>query len=160
MRTCPLLDTARYECDSVNLSDETSKDYWLHCILEMLKIFRAQALQSQSDVNSDVEQRATKFFGSTREQIIKLSEEEYPTFSIRRLLDLIQFNLKLHRFEDPWQEKKQLENKTALTEFSKRLNEVDTIVNTDAKWTNLIKGVLAGEAIELGSRVRQFFLSN
>lgn len=141
-RVCPLLvDSASYECDSVDISEPVAKEYWLQCILEMLKSFRTQASHCQSET---AEQRATDFYEATRRLIVQLAEEDYPKFSIRKLLDLIQTCLKRHGFDDPWREKKMSENESALQEFKSRLDEVDQIVEVDAKWTELVKGVLAG----------------
>lgn len=145
-RVCPLIIQDSYECDSVDLSDQKSKDYWLRCILDMLTSFRTQARLSGSQAgDSTAEQRATDFYETTKERIEQLSHEDYPKFSIRRLLDLIQTCLKSHGFDDPWRDKKRLENDRALLEFRARLDEVDGIVDLDDKWTELVMGVLAGE---------------
>lgn len=144
--TCPcpvLLAGVGYECDSVNLKEQEAKDYWLQCILDMISTFRTQAQQSQS-CNNTADQRAADFFESANQEVRKLSEQEYPVFSVRRLLDIIQANLRKHGFDDPWRDKKQAENEKALLEFRARLDEIDRITDIDAKWTELIKGVLAG----------------
>lgn len=153
-RVCPLLSDSGigYECDSVKLSDPQSREYWLQCILDMLTNFKVQAQRSQPPEDDTAEQRATEFYDNTKQLIIQLAEEDYPKFSIRRLLDLIQTCLNRHGFEDPWREKKQLENARALQEFKGRLEEVDRITDVDAKWTELIKGVLAGEQRSICSK--------
>lgn len=151
-RVCPLLlDDVSYECDSVNLKDQVAKDYWLHCILEMLINFKNQARNSQPE-DLTAEQRSNDFYESTKQLILQLSLEDYPQFSVRRLLDLIQKCLKRHGFEDPWHEKKRVENERALVDFRARLDEVDHIADVDAKWTELIKGVLAGERSTMAER--------
>lgn len=76
--------------------------------------------------------------------IIQLSEQDYPAFSIRTQLDLIQEGLRRHGFGDPWRTKKRQENDQALAQFKNRLNEVDLIADLEERWTELIKGVLAG----------------
>lgn len=88
---------------------------------------------------------ATNFYDSTKESILKLyQEEDYPAFSIRTQLDLIQQGLRRHGFTDPWGTKKRQENEQALGQLKSRLEEVDRIADPEDRWTELIKGVLAG----------------
>lgn len=103
------------------------------------------SISTQQEQDELSERRSTEFFESTKQQIIELSSEDYPKFSIRNLLELIQLSLKRFEFPDPWHEKKRQENGGALSEFQRRLGEVDEISDAEAKWTELVKGVLAGE---------------
>lgn len=120
------------------------QDYWLKCILEMLlDTFRTQIIASTGGSEASV----AEFYESTRQKIVQLSGEGHPRFSVRGLLDLIQGSLRHYGFEDPWREKKRLENEIALREFKARLDEVDQIEDAEAKWTELIKGVLAGTCL-------------
>lgn len=138
-----------YKCDSVDLTETKARDYWLKCILDMLTTFQRQAACScVCDPTAD--HRATEFYKDATARINELAKEDFPVFSIRGMFCVIQECLQTHQFVDPWREKKQLENERALQEFRSRLDDVDRIEDVDTKWTELIKGVLAGEQLTTG----------
>lgn len=56
-------------------------------------------------------------------------------------------SLRLFGFDDPWREQKKVENQASITKLSSRLDYIDQIEDTRAKWTEIIKGVLAGNVI-------------
>lgn len=65
-------------------------------------------------------------------------------FSIRTLLDLCQQCLVEYGFDDPWREVKLSENAAALEQLRLRLDELDGLAEGAEKWTELLRGVFAG----------------
>lgn len=75
------------------------------------------------------------------------------SLSIRELLELNETLLRLHGFEDPWMKQKQLENKSAVESFRSRIDDIDTIEDARLRWTELIRGVLAGNIFDWGAQI-------
>lgn len=69
--------------------------------------------------------------------------------TIRTLLELNQKSLRLYGFSDPWKEQKNLENEASLKKLPARLQWLDQVDDINAKWTAIIKGVLAGNYLYL-----------
>ena len=55
-------------------------------------------------------------------------------------------------FPDPYIKMKQRENEDSLAHLSSRLAEIDKISNSKEKWTELIRGVLAGNVFDWGAK--------
>lgn len=51
--------------------------------------------------------------------------------------------LRLYGFTDPWKEQKELENSASIKLLKSRLEELDQL-NSNEKWIELFRGVLAG----------------
>lgn len=64
--------------------------------------------------------------------------------SIRTLLELNESYLRLHGFNDPWCDEKQMENLAALTQLNERLQQIDQIHSSDEKWLQIFRGLFAG----------------
>lgn len=65
---------------------------------------------------------------------------------MRLLLDLKENCLRSQKFDDLWLKQKTIENEAALKKLSERLEEIDSIDDQDAKWTELCNGLLAGQS--------------
>ena len=66
--------------------------------------------------------------------------------TIRDLLDLNEKLLREHGFVDPWLEQKQIENEASIGRLKSRLDEIDQL-ETQIRWIELIRGLLAGNKI-------------
>lgn len=67
------------------------------------------------------------------------------SLAIRNLLELNETTLRLHGFLDPWREQKNLENEAAIPLLQERLKEIDAFETCSERWTELVRGVLAGK---------------
>lgn len=105
--------------------------------------FRDQVSQFQAD-DITAKDRAQQFFVAATDEITKLRDSADGKLTIRTVLDLMLASMRQHGFIDPWRVQKQAENQRSLQEFKGRLSEIDAIADSDSKWTELIKGVLAG----------------
>lgn len=63
--------------------------------------------------------------------------------TIRRMLELNDFLLRHYGFADPWLDQKVQENHASIAVFQTRLEELDALEH-EAKWVELVKGLLAG----------------
>uniref|UniRef100_T1H6L0 4'-phosphopantetheine phosphatase n=1 Tax=Megaselia scalaris TaxID=36166 RepID=T1H6L0_MEGSC len=68
--------------------------------------------------------------------------------------------LRLHGFKDPWLKQKQFENTAALERFKDRIDDIDLIEDAKLKWTELIRGVLAGNIFDWGAQAVAEILQN
>lgn len=67
--------------------------------------------------------------------------------TIRLLLDINETCLRAQSFFDLWKEQKKFENETALSSLASRISEIDALSDNRQKWTELCRGVLAGNII-------------
>lgn len=72
--------------------------------------------------------------------------------SVRTLLDLHEKIVRHYDFTDAWQYQKSIETASALTNLDARLKQINNITNHNAKWTELCKGVLAGNMFDWGAK--------
>lgn len=86
---------------------------------------------------------------------------ETPSLGIRNLLEVIESALRKFGFDDPWKEQKTIENKASIGMLKPRLQQLDSIASRREKWTEIVRGVLAGMDREMkgcwwGSRIMPF----
>lgn len=131
--------------DTLDLSrDDDARTYWVMCFDEMVQKFTRQAVKSQS-TDFDVEERAEQFCKDAMDQVRSLvGREQGHKLSIRMLLSLNEHLLRQHGFPDPWLSEKRDENAKSVTRLRARLQYLDSICDWDEKWTELVKGLLAG----------------
>lgn len=72
--------------------------------------------------------------------------------TIRTLLEINEDNLRANNFKDAFEYQKEQENVLALKNFEDRINQLDEINNSDEKWEEVIKGVLAGNVFDWGAK--------
>jgi hypothetical protein len=65
--------------------------------------------------------------------------------TIRLLLDINETCLRSQGFFDLWKQQKKYENEGALASLSSRLAEIDALSDDRQRWTELCRGVLAGD---------------
>ncbi|KAL1379604.1 hypothetical protein pipiens_014773 [Culex pipiens pipiens] len=153
----PLLqDLASYIPDSLDLNrDAAAKEYWFGCFDRLVLKFELQAAKSQSsDPSADA--RAAQFREHYQEKLRQLKKANVDPndqpLTIRTLLELNQKSLRLYGFSDPWKEQKKLENEASLKKLPARLQWLDQVDDINAKWTAIIKGVLAGNMFDWGAQ--------
>lgn len=71
---------------------------------------------------------------------------------MRTLLECNEEILRAHNFKDFWALQKQKESAAALKEFPNRIRLIDEISNSNEKWLELAKGILAGNIFDWGAR--------
>lgn len=71
---------------------------------------------------------------------------------MRTLLDLNEQIIRDYNFTDAWQYQKNIETTSALQNLSSRLQQIRKIANHKAKWTELCRGVLAGNMFDWGAK--------
>lgn len=84
------------------------------------------------------------------EVLIVSNDRTLVPLSVRTLLEFNEDNLRVH-FKDAWQTQKDTESEQALSQFSHRISEIDSISDFHEKWVELAKGVLAGNVFDWGS---------
>lgn len=154
-----LKDTSTYQPDTLDLNkDEEAAEYWFPCFHDMIEKFARQAAQSQREKDATATARAVQF---KQTYINKLEEYRSKTkenaannrvLGIRELLELNDKQLRLYGFDDPWLEQKKSENEVALPLFADRIKEIDAIEDFTQKWTELVRGVLAGNMFDWGAQ--------
>lgn len=146
-RTCPLLDdVANYDPDTLNLSEDAeARAFWFQSVKDMVLKFSHQAVQSQPEAEDAVD-RAEAFCADVTKEMTRLLEHGTSKLTIRTLLNLNEMCLRRHGFDDPWLDRKRLENEQSIKKLEDRLAYIDSIAedSSDEKWTELIRGVLAG----------------
>lgn len=158
MHSCTLLqDVSNYQPDTLDLNtDAKAAAYWFPCFRELVNKFAKQAANSQLD-DPSAEQRAAQFQSAYLHQL----EEHQSNIANNRgkvvlgtseLLKLNETMLRRYGFTDPWLRQKQQENAAAKARLKQRLQEIDDIANEDARWTELVRGVLAGNMFDWGAQ--------
>lgn len=158
MHSCTLLqDAANYQPDTLDLNtDAKAAAYWFPCFRELVGKFAKQAANSQLD-DDTAEQRAAQFQAA---YLCQLDEHQNNIANNRgkvvlgtsELLKLNETMLRRYGFTDPWLRQKQQENASAKARLKQRLQEIDDIANEDARWTELVRGVLAGNMFDWGAQ--------
>ncbi|XP_001356515.4 4'-phosphopantetheine phosphatase [Drosophila pseudoobscura] len=158
MHSCVLLpDAASYHPDTLDLNtDAKAAAYWFPCFRDMVIKFAKQAAKSQAE-DSTAEERAEQFKTAYLQQL-----DDYQSniannsgrviLGTSELLKLNETMLRRFGFTDPWRNQKQLENASAKARLKLRLEEIDAIQNPDDKWTELVRGVLAGNMFDWGAQ--------
>lgn len=75
-----------------------------------------------------------------------------PELSVRTLLDLNEQIIRNYDFTDAWQYQKQVETKMALKNLKLRLQQINKLPSHKAKWTELCRGVIAGNMFDWGAK--------
>ncbi|XP_004531491.1 pantothenate kinase 4 [Ceratitis capitata] len=154
-----LKDPSSYTPDTIDLNrDEKAALYWFPCFRDLITKFATQAAESQSHNDDTAVQRAENFRKSYLEKLdeyqrnTQMNAANNIVLGIRELLELNEIQLRVYGFGDPWRKQKELENTAALAALSKRLEELDAITDNTARWTELIRGVLAGNMFDWGAQ--------
>lgn len=152
-----LLDESTYQPDTLDLNtDAKAADYWFPCFRDLVKKFANQAANSQSD-DVTAAQRAAQFESAYLHQLYEYqnniaSSSGKVVLGTSELLKLNETMLRRFGFPDPWLKQKQLENASAKARLKQRLEEIDAIEDADARWTELVRGVLAGNMFDWGAQ--------
>ncbi|KAL3282218.1 hypothetical protein HHI36_005412 [Cryptolaemus montrouzieri] len=152
---CPLLrNPNQYDPDTIDLlNDSKQRDYWLNCLDQMIKKFIPKAsVLNPEDVRAT--EKAEKSYQSFHMLIEQLREDPYllHPLSVRTLLEFNEDNLRDNNFKDAWSHQKQKESNLAFKQFRSRLDYVDSVEPFNDKWLEIIKGVLAGNVFDWGSK--------
>lgn len=159
MHNCSLLpDPAVYQPDTLDLNtDAKAADYWFDCFRNLATKFAKVAEKSQALVDNTAGQRAEQF----REAYIQKLEEHQRNIpqnsgkvvlGTSELLNINETMLRRYGFTDPWLSQKKLENASAVANLKERLKELDSLQDQDARWTELVRGVLAGNMFDWGAQ--------
>ncbi|XP_055626983.1 4'-phosphopantetheine phosphatase [Toxorhynchites rutilus septentrionalis] len=149
-----LQDFQSYNPDTLDLSqDAEAKDYWFQCFNRLVLKFEQQAAKSQGS-DPTAFNRAAQFREHFVNQLKILQQQNSHSnpLAIRNLLELNEASLRLYGFDDPWKEQKRLENEASLKRLKYRLQRIDLLKDTNAKWMEIIKGVLAGNMFDWGAQ--------
>ncbi|XP_053662926.1 4'-phosphopantetheine phosphatase [Anopheles marshallii] len=152
---CTLLASVdAYRPDTLDLyQDPEASQYWFACFNDMLSKFERQAMASQSS-DPSAKPRAQYFREHCVEVFNQLQKDKRNTKSlgIRNLLEVIESGLRKFGFDDPWKEQKTLENKASIGLLKNRLQQLDSIASEREKWTEIVRGVLAGNMFDWGAK--------
>ncbi|XP_035909855.1 4'-phosphopantetheine phosphatase-like isoform X1 [Anopheles stephensi] len=152
---CTLLASVdAYNPDTLDLyQDLEANRYWFACFNDMLAKFERQAMTSQS-TDASAKNRAQSFREHCVAMFDKLQQDrrETETLGIRNLLEVIESGLRKFGFDDPWKEQKTIENKASVGLLKQRLQQLDSIASEREKWTELVRGVLAGNMFDWGAQ--------
>ncbi|XP_037958258.1 4'-phosphopantetheine phosphatase [Teleopsis dalmanni] len=165
---CELLQDANvYQPDLLDLnSNVQAAEYWFPCFRDMIAKFAEHAEGSQSNDDHTAAERAAQYQKDSLKKMsdyhdkLKTNAGKNIKLSIRELLDLNERQLRRFGFPDTWRKQKQEENAVAIQLLQKRLQEIDTIESTSARWTELIRGVLAGNMFDWGAQAVANILAN
>lgn len=154
-----LRDPNSYTPDTIDLNkDMKAAAYWFPCFRDLVAKFATQAAESQCQSDDSAIQRAENFRKSYLEKLdeyqrnTQINASNNIVLGIRELLELIETQLRLFGFDDPWKQQKQLENTAAIATLKKRLEELDAIDDNAARWTELLRGVFAGNMFDWGAQ--------
>ncbi|KAM8716942.1 hypothetical protein ACLKA7_003758 [Drosophila subpalustris] len=158
MHSCTILqDADNYQPDTLDLNtDAKAAAYWFPCFRELVIKQAKQAASSQAD-DATAEHRAAQFQAAYLQQL-----DDYQNnisgnsgkvvLGTSELLKLNETMLRRFGFADPWLRQKQQENALAKARLKQRLQEIDAIADEDARWTELVRGVLAGNMFDWGAQ--------
>ncbi|KMY88255.1 4'-phosphopantetheine phosphatase [Drosophila simulans] len=152
-----LPDPAVYQPDTLDLNtDEKAADYWFNCFRDMVAKFAKVAVKSQEE-DQTATQRADQFQAAYLQRL----EEHQRNVPVNKgkvilgtseLLKLNETLLRRYGFADPWLRQKRLENASAVARLKQRLQELDALADEDTRWTELVRGVLAGNMFDWGAQ--------
>ncbi|XP_052864917.1 4'-phosphopantetheine phosphatase [Anopheles cruzii] len=149
-----LADVQNYNPDTLDLyQDLEAQQYWFECFTQMLLKFERQACNSQP-TDESAKPRAARFRQYCLEEFNKLKDGkgESASLGIRNLLNIIESALKMHGFDDPWKEQKAIENNASVSLLKQRLHQLDALACDREKWTEVVRGVLAGNMFDWGAQ--------
>lgn len=148
-----LLEPTNYVPDTLDLLvDEEAREYWLNTCEKLVEKYVHIALANNEDPT--VEIRALKFKTCYVEALkeIRINPLAHGQLTIRLLLDVNETCLRSQGFFDLWKQQKKSENESAMAALGSRLAEVDEILDDRTKWTEICKGILAGNMFDWGAQ--------
>ncbi|KAH8413048.1 hypothetical protein KR009_007741 [Drosophila setifemur] len=153
-----LPDPAVYQPDTLDLNtDAKAAAYWFPCFRDLAAKFAQVAEKSQSAQDHTAAQRAEQF----RAAYVQRLEEHQRNIPLNsgkvvlgtsELLKLNETMLRRFGFSDPWLSQKKIENASAVARLKQRLQELDSLQDQDSRWTELVRGVLAGNMFDWGAQ--------
>jgi type II pantothenate kinase len=153
---CPLLKNPdSYNPDTIDLVNNVKeRNYWLPCLENMVKKFVSKAGFLNPD-NPEATEKAEVCFQKFHDLVGKATEDPNVLIplSVRTLLEFNEDNLQDNNFKDAWYKQKQSESAVALKEFKERIDFIDSIPEFEARWLEIVTGVLAGNVFDWGSTV-------
>ncbi|KAL5274350.1 hypothetical protein ACFFRR_000842 [Megaselia abdita] len=155
--------TSNYVPDSINLvEDVEAAEYWFQCFQDLSQKFSQQAVASSRDDDTSAVSRSQNFLREFKQRLDEFKQNKSPlsSLSIRELLELNETLLRLHGFNDPWMKQKELENNSAVESFRSRIDDIDMIEDNKLRWTELVRGVLAGNIFDWGAQIVAEILQN
>ncbi|CAD7092401.1 unnamed protein product [Hermetia illucens] len=161
---CPLLENPNgYNPDTLDLAkNPEARDYWHKCFVRLVDKFAQQAIASQEN-DPTAADRAKEFKQAYINKLNLLRETSGSPngekMTIRRMLELNDFLLRHYGFADPWLDQKVQENHASIAVFQTRLEELDALEH-EAKWVELVKGLLAGNMFDYGAQAITEILKN
>uniref|UniRef100_A0A182NNS0 Damage-control phosphatase ARMT1-like metal-binding domain-containing protein n=1 Tax=Anopheles dirus TaxID=7168 RepID=A0A182NNS0_9DIPT len=152
---CTLLaSVVTYNPDTLDLyQDPEANRYWFACFNDMVLKFERQAMVSQPR-DATAKARAQSFREHCVEVFNKLQDArgESTSLGIRNLLEVIESGLRKFGFDDPWKEQKAIENKASIRLLKHRLQQLDNLTSERERWTEIVRGVLAGNMFDWGAQ--------
>ncbi|CAG9575931.1 unnamed protein product [Danaus chrysippus] len=148
-----LFEPDKYSPDTLDLlADEEAREYWLNTCEKLVEKYVNFALSNNEDPT--VEIRALKFKTCYVEALkeLRVNPLAHGQLTIRLLLDVNETCLRSQGFFDLWKQQKKYENETALASLSARLSELDALPDNRQRWTELCRGVLAGNMFDWGAQ--------
>lgn len=148
-----LYEPDKYSPDTLDLlADEEAREYWLNTCEKLVEKYVNFALSNTEDPT--VEIRALKFKTCYVEALkeLRINPLAHGQLTIRLLLDINETCLRSQGFFDLWKQQKQYENDAALTSLAARLAEIDGLPDDRQRWTELCRGVLAGNMFDWGAQ--------
>ncbi|XP_045471940.1 4'-phosphopantetheine phosphatase [Harmonia axyridis] len=153
---CPVLKNPQsYDPDTIDLqNDIKQREYWLTCLDQMIKKFipKASILNPEDLQATEKAEKSYQTFHMLTEQL-KDNPRLLNPLSVRTLLEFNEDNLRTNNFKDAWSIQKQKETALAFNKFSARLKYIDSIEPFRDRWLEVVKGVLAGNVFDWGSKV-------
>jgi len=149
----PLLaDPKNYEPNTVDLSDQTEREYWLRILFGNLPDLVEKAVASEGGTD-DARRRGDAFARAFKAHLARLREEPaaYGKLGLANLLEMREECLREFHFHDVYMAIKERENEAALTVLPDLLAELDSL-EPAARMLALIEGVLAANIFDWGSR--------
>ncbi|XP_046974290.1 4'-phosphopantetheine phosphatase isoform X1 [Vanessa cardui] len=148
-----LYEPDKYSPDTLDLlADEEAREYWLNTCEKLVEKYVNFALSNTEDPT--VEIRALKFKTCYVEALkeLRINPLAHGQLTIRLLLDVNETCLRSQGFFDLWKQQKLYENEAALTSLAGRLAEIDGLADDRQRWTELCRGVLAGNMFDWGAQ--------
>lgn len=173
LQCCALLhDGGTYNPDMLDLNKDTkAATYWFQCFRDMIAKFATQASASsveeqEQNLPGTAMERAEQFRIAYLQKLeeyersVELHESTNTRLGIRELLEMNETLLRRYGFTDPWLKQKKTENTAAITLLQARLEEIDAVENISQRWTELVRGVLAGNMFDWGAQAVTDILRN
>lgn len=76
----------------------------------------------------------------------------FKPLSVRTLLEFNEETLRNSNFEDAWLLQKEKETAAAFTQYEDRINVIDSLKDFYLKWTEIAKGLVAGNMFDWGAK--------